>query len=196
MQGGLGIGLTLVKSLVALHHGSVEAASDGPGKGSRLTVRLPLIAVPAQDHEIPWTTTREADGPKSFLVVDDNKLQAVSLGMLLESFGHQVKTAHDVAAALAVLEDFVPDLALIDLGLPGELDGCDLARRIRQQPRFAKTVLIAQTGWGRDEDRQRSHAAGFDYHLVKPIDHGQLQRIITGTEPKPPPHQESGGRPD
>ena len=121
---------------------------------------------------------------KKLLVVDDNKMQATSLCVLLEFSGHEVKTAPDGPSALALLADFVPDFALIDLGLPRGMSGHDVARQIRAQPRLDKTILIAQTGWGRDEDREQSSAAGFDYHLVKPIDHDRLQRIIDGKEKK------------
>ena len=111
-------------------------------------------------------------------------MQTKSLGLLLKYNGHEVKVAFDGPSALAILEDFVPDIALIDVGLPHGMSGHDLARHIRAQQRFDKTILIAQTGWGRDEDRERSQAAGFNYHIVKPIDHDQLQRIIDGTESK------------
>ena len=117
-------------------------------------------------------------------MVDDNRVQTKSLGLLLKYSGHEVKVALDGPSALAILEDFVPDLALIDLGLPDGMSGYDLARQIRAQPRFNNTILIAQTGWGRDEDRERSRAAGFNHHLVKPIDHERLHLIIDGKEPR------------
>ena len=181
--GGLGIGLTLVKSLVELHGGSIEAHSEGKNRGSVFSVRLPLmLQAPAQREPESEVKTGTVKKPKSFLVVDDNEMQAKTLSMLLELGGHQVKIAHDGPSALAILKDFVPDVALVDLGLPEGMNGHDLARQIRAQPRFDKTILVAQTGWGRNEDRERSRTAGFDFHLVKPIDHGQLQRIIDGTE--------------
>jgi PAS domain S-box-containing protein len=185
-QDGLGIGLALVRGLVELHGGSVEARSEGVGKGSDFIVRLPIAA--AVDDEIVEDRGNEsavslAAGGKRILVVDDNRVQTKSLGMLLEYDGHEVKVALDGPSALAILEDFVPDLALIDLGLPHGMSGHDLARLIRAQPRFNNTLLIAQTGWGRDEDRERSRAAGFNHHLVKPIDHQRLHLIIDGKEP-------------
>jgi len=183
-QGGLGIGLALVRGLVELHGGSVEARSEGLGKGSVFIVRLPIP--PSVEEE--WVEHSGDDGflniaaaGKRILVVDDNRVQAKSLGILLEYGGHEVKIAHDGPSALAILDGFVPDIALIDVGLPHGMTGHDLARQIRAQQRFDKAVLIAQTGWGRDEDRERSRAAGFDHHIVKPIDHDQLQRIIDGT---------------
>jgi CheY-like chemotaxis protein len=186
-QDGLGIGLALVRGLVELHGGSVEARSEGVGKGSDFIVRLPIAA--AVDEEAVEdrgneSTASIASAGKRILVVDDNRLQTKSLGLLLEYSGHEVKVALDGPSALAILEDFVPDLALIDVGLPHGMSGHDLARQIRAQPRFNHTILIAQTGWGRDEDRERSRAAGFNHHLVKPIDHQRLHLIIDGKEPR------------
>ena len=186
-QDGLGIGLALVRGLVELHGGSVEARSEGVGKGSDFIVRLPIAA--AVDEEVVEdrgneSTVSIASGGKRILVVDDNRVQTKSLGLLLEYSGHEVKVALDGPSALAILEDFVPDFALIDLGLPHGMSGYDLARQIRAQPRFNNTILIAQTGWGRDEDRERSRAAGFNHHLVKPIDHERLHLIIDGKEPR------------
>ena len=185
-QDGLGIGLALVRGLVELHGGSVEARSEGVGKGTDFIVRLPIAA--AVDEELVEDRGDEssvsiASGGKRILVVDNNRVQTESLGILLEYSGHEVKIALDGPSALAILEDFVPDFALIDVGLPHGMSGHDVARQIRAQPRFNNTILIAETGWGRDEDRERSRAAGFDYHLVKPIDHERLHRIIDGKEP-------------
>ncbi|HET7008284.1 MAG TPA: ATP-binding protein, partial [Candidatus Binatia bacterium] len=185
-QGGLGIGLALVRGLVELHGGSIEARSQGAGTGSEFIVRLPIVAV--REEELIEPSANEISpssaATKRILVVDDNRVQTKSLGLLLKYNGHEVKVAFDGPSALAILEDFVPDIALIDVGLPHGMSGHDLARHIRAQQRFDKTILIAQTGWGRDEDRERSQAAGFNYHIVKPIDHDQLQRIIDGTESK------------
>jgi two-component system CheB/CheR fusion protein len=186
-SGGLGVGLTLVKSLVELHGGSVQAHSEGVNRGSVFSVRLPLMAQAPQEEELKVDGQAKPGAEqarKKLLVVDDNKMQATSLCLLLEFSGHEVKSAADGPSALEVLENFVPDYALIDLGLPRGMSGHDVARQIRAQPRLDRTVLIAQTGWGRDEDREQSSAAGFDYHLVKPIDHDRLQRIIDGKETK------------
>ena len=183
-QGGLGIGLALVRGLVELHGGSVEARSEGIGKGSVFIVRLPIPAAVEEErveHSGDDGILSMAAAGKRILVVDDNHVQAKSLGILLGYGGHEVKVAHDGPSALSILESFVPDIALIDVGLPNGMTGHDLARQIRTQQRFDKAILIAQTGWGRDEDRERSRAAGFDHHIVKPIDHDQLQRIIDGT---------------
>jgi CheY-like chemotaxis protein len=184
-QEGLGIGLALVRGLVELHGGSVEARSEGVGKGSEFLVRLPIAAAVEEkfvEHPGDETVPSIASSRKRILVVDDNRVQSKSLAILLEYSGHEVKAAHDGPSAMAILEDFVPDIALIDVGLPHGMSGHDLARQMRAQQRFNNTLLIAQTGWGRDEDRERSQAAGFNYHLVKPIDHDQLQRIIDGDE--------------
>jgi CheY-like chemotaxis protein len=115
--------------------------------------------------------------PKRILVVDDSQVQAKSLGMLVEMMGHQVRIAHDGQSALQLLSEFNPDVALIDVGLPG-MNGYELARRIREQPQFASIMLIAQTGWGREEDREQAREAGFDHHLPKPINHELLERIL------------------
>jgi CheY-like chemotaxis protein len=120
---------------------------------------------------------------KRVLVVDDSRVQAKSLSMLLELMGHEVRLAYDGPSALEVSAEFVPDVALIDVGLPG-MDGYEVARRIREQPDLRHTVLIAQTGWGRDEDREESRLAGFDHHLAKPLDHDLLERILAAPAAK------------
>lgn len=169
-MGGLGVGLTLVRALVELHGGSVDAQSDGDGQGSEFIVRLPVASAPAASTESITTPARPmAEGPnRRILVVDDNRDQAETLAALLGLAGHDVRLAFDGPQALKVLEDFVPDLALVDLGLPG-MDGYELARHVRGRPGLEHVVLVAQTGWGQDEHRRRSRAAGFDDHLVKPV---------------------------
>jgi PAS domain S-box-containing protein len=176
-QGGLGIGLTLVRRLVELHDGSIEARSAGPGKGSEFIVRLPVIKAP-----VPVTPTAvkqsDSQSPKlKILVVDDNRDAAKMLSMLLKLSGHTTHLEHDGEAAVAAAESFRPDLVLLDLGLP-LLSGHDAARRIRSQPWGQSMTLVALTGWGQDEDRRRSSEAGFNYHLVKPVDHAQLNELI------------------
>jgi two-component system CheB/CheR fusion protein len=178
-QGGLGIGLTLVKRLVELHGGRIEARSEGRGKGSEFVVRLPLI-VEASGPKAP-AEADEPPAPKSslrILIVDDNRDSADSLGMLLRIMGNDTRTAYDGQQGLEVAREFRPDVALLDIGLP-KLDGYEACRRIREQPWGKGVVLIAITGWGQEEDRRRSHDAGFDRHLVKPVDPDALMRMLT-----------------
>jgi CheY-like chemotaxis protein/anti-sigma regulatory factor (Ser/Thr protein kinase) len=176
---GLGVGLTLVRKLVELHGGSVEARSAGRNQGSEFIVRLPLVDPPAAKQSsdaLRQTTLR-----KRVLIVDDRVEQTRTLRMLLERMGHEAHVASNGASALRILEEFPCDIALIDIGLQG-MSGYDLARRIRERPKFKGMVLIAQTGWGRDEDRQRSREAGFDHHLVKPIDRRVLGEILANPQ--------------
>jgi signal transduction histidine kinase len=175
-QGGLGIGLTLVRSLVSLHGGSVEARSEGPGRGSELVVRLPLAAglAPLQDSR---DARPAAVAPRRILVVDDNRDAADSLGMLLKFLGADVCTANDGPAALEAFRTYRPSVMLLDIGLP-EMDGYEVARRTRQQPEGGDVTLIALTGWGQEEDRRRSREAGIDHHLVKPVDLGVLEKLL------------------
>jgi two-component system CheB/CheR fusion protein len=179
-RGGLGIGLTLVRSLVQMHGGSVEALSEGPGRGSEFVVRLPLAddaaPEPAAKAAAPPVEAGSA-GPRRILVVDDNPDQAQSLGMLLKLMGHEVRLAYSGPEALQEAAAFVPDVALVDIGLPG-MSGYEVARHIRAQPRLSHLVLVAQTGWGQDEDRRRSQEAGFDYHFVKPVTPEAIEEII------------------
>jgi signal transduction histidine kinase/ActR/RegA family two-component response regulator len=180
-RGGLGIGLTLARHLINLHGGSIEANSEGVGKGSEFIVRLPL-AEPCRElreyrAQAP-APARKSHVLKRILVIDDVHVQATSMAMLLEIMGFEVRIARDGPSALARVQEFLPDAALIDIGLPG-MNGYDLARRIRALPQLKGIVLIAQTGWGRDMDRERSREAGFNYHLTKPIDHQLLEKILT-----------------
>jgi PAS domain S-box-containing protein len=177
-QGGLGIGLTLVKRLVEMHGGSVEARSDGEGQGSEFLVRLPIAlgvseAFTSAESE---STTRQAT--QRILVVDDNKDSADSMAMLLQLTGHEVYTAHDGQQALDLVEQLRPDVVLLDIGLP-TMSGHEVCRRIRQQPWGKDVAFVALTGWGQEEDRRRSQEAGFDGHLVKPVDHTHLLAMLT-----------------
>jgi len=181
-QGGLGIGLSLVKGLVEKHGGTVEAKSDGPGRGSEFVVRLPA---PAAD--LPGTNRRlpAVAGPapaRRVLIVDDNRDAAVSLAAMLDFMGNVTRTAHDGLEALDVAEAFRPDLVVLDIGMP-RLSGYDTARRLREKPWGRDLVLVALTGWGQDEDRRRSRDAGFDSHLVKPIEPGAMERLLAGLGP-------------
>jgi two-component system, sensor histidine kinase len=179
-QGGLGIGLTLVKSLVELHGGSVEARSAGLGQGSEFVVDLPAAAVGVAPTA-PAGARRELPGLR-VMIVDDNVDAADTLGMLLETLGASVRVAHDGAAALALLETFTPDAMLLDIGMP-RLDGYELARRIRSRPEHRHTHLIALTGWGQASDIGQSTIAGFDHHIVKPPDIGRLIDVLSAQGP-------------
>lgn len=169
-QGGLGIGLTLVRNLVELHGGRIEAKSEGLGRGSEFSIRLPLAdANEAQEAGAPVTQSAAATPrPTRVLVVDDNRDSADSLAILLRLQGHDVRIAYDGAAALRAIAEDPPQLALIDVGMPG-MDGLEVARRVRAQPQFRDVTLVAVTGWGQQKDRTASAAAGFDHHLMKPI---------------------------
>jgi len=174
-QGGLGVGLTLVKRLVEMHGGNVIARSEGLGRGSEFVVRLPVVpALPAQDRtaRAPVRTA-----PRRFLVVDDNADSTASLAMLLSMEGHQTCTARDGEEALTAAERFHPDVVLLDLGMP-KLNGFDTARRLREQPGGKDMMLIALTGWGQEEHRRRTKDAGFDDHMVKPVDFDALMSIL------------------
>lgn len=178
-QGGLGIGLTLVKSLVEMHGGSVQARSAGRGKGSEFIVRLPLVPDrhPADPPERPQQSASPLRTHR-VLVVDDNHDAAESMGILLKLLGADVHVAYSGPEALEALPGYRPDVVLLDIGMPG-MDGHEVARRIRQQPELQKVTLIALTGWGQDKDRRESHTAGFDYHLIKPADVDALQALLT-----------------
>jgi PAS domain S-box-containing protein len=176
-NGGLGIGLALVRGIVELHDGSVHADSAGPGLGSTFTIRLPLATdgvctpgpAPAHAHAAP--------SQLRVLVVDDNDDAAATLAMTLELHGCEVRTAPTAALALDVLPGFAPAVALLDIGLP-DMNGYELARRVRQLPAGAAITLIATTGWGQQKDRERAFVAGFDHHLTKPIDFDLLRSYL------------------
>ncbi len=178
-QGGLGIGLSLVRHLVEMHGGRVEARSDGPGKGSEFVVRLPVMLSPEPEPSRP-RVDEDAGGLRyRILVVDDNKDAAISLALLLKMMGHETQTAYDGLEAVAVAEGFRPEVVLLDIGLP-LLNGHDACRSIRKQPWSNGMTFIALTGWGQEEDRRRSKEAGFNFHLVKPVDHTDIERLLSG----------------
>jgi two-component system, chemotaxis family, CheB/CheR fusion protein len=176
---GLGIGLTLVKTLTEMHGGTVEASSDGVGRGSEFVVRLPIAVETEMAPSPPMVTASAAVTPLRILIVDDNRDSADMLAMLLKLTGHETFTAHDGLAAVDAATLVDPDVILLDIGLPG-LNGYEVARRIREQQRETRRpLLVALTGWGQDEDRRRSEEAGFDAHMVKPVDESVLRRVLT-----------------
>jgi CheY-like chemotaxis protein len=180
-HGGLGIGLTLVKRLVEMHGGTVEARSEGPGKGSEFVIRLPLSAeVPVPVAAGP-AAPEAARFPRRVLIVDDNRDAADSLRMLLELLGAEVAVAYDGAGAFDALAAQRPAVVLLDIGMPG-MDGFEVARRIRRDPRYRDVTLIALTGWGQDDIRERARAQGFDHHLTKPADPGFLQDLLSSID--------------
>ena len=179
-QGGLGIGLTLVKNLVEMHGGAVTAHSPGLGQGCEFVVRLPITKqnrVVSQEREVQ--EARPKNTGHRLLIVDDNRDAAESLALLLRLLGHEVQVAHDGAAALRLLATSRPDLVFLDIGMPG-IDGYEVARRIRNTPGNEKVVLAALTGWGQMEDRRRTAAAGFNHHLVKPPEPKALEELLSG----------------
>jgi PAS domain S-box-containing protein len=179
-QGGLGVGLTVVKWLVEMHGGSVEARSEGYGRGSEFVIRLPAVrsVVPERQGEGDDRQARPT-ARRRILVADDNVDAASSLALMLELMGHEVRTTHDGLEAVEVASAFRPDALLLDLGMP-KLSGYDACRRIREQPWGEGVVIVALTGWGQDRDRRRSQEAGFDGHLVKPVEPGALEELLAG----------------
>jgi CheY-like chemotaxis protein len=178
-QGGLGIGLTLVRRLIELHGGTVEAHSAGPGQGSEFEVRLPLLVENGQPTPVLHRSGRTL-GPAScrrILIVEDHADCAATLASLMKYAGHQVRIAHDGPRALEAAEAYNPDLILLDIGLPG-MDGYEVARRLRTMPSMLKVVVVAITGYGQEEDRIRSRDAGIDHHLIKPVDLEALRVLV------------------
>ncbi|HEU4752108.1 MAG TPA: ATP-binding protein, partial [Armatimonadota bacterium] len=177
-QGGLGIGLTLVRSLVELHGGTVSAHSEGTGRGSEFIVRLPRAVHPGDYPSSPLRPEPAQSGdPRRILVVEDNPDAAESLVDLLELWGHAVEVAPTGEAALSLTSTYRPDIVLLDIGLPG-MDGYQVAERLRQQPAPRPGQIVALTGYGQEADRRRSAEAGFDHHLVKPVDPNELRRLL------------------
>jgi CheY-like chemotaxis protein len=183
-EGGLGVGLTLARMLVELHGGTLTGASEGAERGSEFTVRLPLGA-PALGEPGPSRATGQRVTPRRVLVIEDDEDTRDVLRLLLELDGHRVETAADGAHGVALATRSAPDVVLIDIGLPGS-DGYTVARQIRSVL-GPGVLLVAVTGYGREDDRRRAAAAGFDMHLVKPIDYEGVMRLLAGHDRRPDP---------
>jgi len=177
VYGGLGIGLNVAKRLVELHGGTIEAFSDGPGRGTRVTVRLPLSQGSTAHAPGPEATSPTANPARRVMVVDDNEDAARITSLLFESLGHVVRSASSGTEALEIGQAFRPDMALLDIGMPG-MSGYELARRCRQTDWGRDAMLVALTGWGQESDRQKSIEAGFDQHLVKPAGMAALRKLL------------------
>lgn len=188
-QGGLGVGLALVKSLVERHGGSISAASAGPGAGSEFTVRLPRAQGTAPDPALPQQGDAAEGRALDILIVDDNADAADTLAMYLGTVGHQPHVAYEGHGALALAAEAAPDVLLLDIGLP-DIDGYELAQCFRALPQTAHATLIALTGYGQHSDRARSVAAGFDHHLTKPVDVATLLRLLANVSERPSGHGE------
>jgi two-component system CheB/CheR fusion protein len=180
-QGGIGIGLTLTRKLVELHGGTVTASSAGPGRGSEFVVRLPACQDARSAVKTDMFHEAVAAPRRRVLIVDDNVDSALSLGMLLKLQGHQIQTANDGATALRIVAQFDPQIMFLDLGMP-VIDGYEIARRLRERPESKKLFLVALTGWGQDDDRRRTREAGFNAHVVKPIQSAELQSLLAGLD--------------
>ena len=176
-QAGLGVGLTLARRLVQLHGGELSVHSEGPGRGSEFVVRLPLVPAAPPSQPRPQAQALAAPVARRILIADDNVDYASSMGQLLQAKGHDVRVVHDGAEALQTALHFQPDVAFLDIGMP-RIHGYELARRLRAQPPTARCLLVAVTGWGQEDDRRRAREAGFDRHLVKPVELPQVEAII------------------
>ena len=181
-QGGLGIGLALVKQLVDLHHGSVFATSPGPSKGSTFTIRLPAAKVPQlAASSLMKPHQQELNAERRILVVDDNVDGASTLAFMLGLSGHKTRTAFSGSEALNVSSEFLPEIVFLDIGLP-DMTGYEVARRLRADDRWQDLILVALTGWGSESDLSRSKHAGFDMHLTKPVDPCVFDDVIARFE--------------
>ncbi|MEP7083229.1 MAG: chemotaxis protein CheB [Betaproteobacteria bacterium] len=183
-RGGLGIGLALVRQLVEMHGGSIEGFSEGLGRGSEFVVRLPGVIDNPEPRPVvaPAATELSQISGRRILVVDDNPDSAESLAMLLQLTGNETRIAHDGIEAVAAAAEFLPEVVLLDIGMPG-MNGYDAARAIREQPWGRRMMLVAMTGWGQPEDRKRSKDAGFNTHLVKPVDFAALSKLLAEVQP-------------
>jgi len=177
-QGGLGIGLTLVRRLVELHGGTINAQSEGPGKGSEFIVRLPITATTAKIAKTPHADAKPAQPKRRILVVDDNKDSGETMSLLLRTRGHDVREARDGLQAVEAAAQFMPDIILMDVGMP-KMNGYDATRRIRELPHGKDILIVALTGWGQAGDVQQSVEAGCSAHLVKPVDFAALEQLVS-----------------
>jgi CheY-like chemotaxis protein len=183
-EGGLGIGLSLAKRLVEMHNGRIDLRAGPHGKGTEVEVRLPTttppvgVAVAASAARDPAAGQRR----RRVLVADDNRDSAQTLAMVLDVMGHETRLANDGLQAVAIAAEFEPDIVLLDIGMP-KLNGYEACRQIRAQPWARDVVMVAVTGWGHDEDRRRSKSAGFDLHLVKPLDPVEVERMMRDLQP-------------
>jgi CheY-like chemotaxis protein len=175
-RGGLGLGLALVKGLVEMHGGSVRASSSGVGQGSEFVIRLPL-----SEQEQTADSRRPAtahEGPVRVLIIEDNRDAAESLRMVLELRGYEAAVAHAGQAGLDLAREFRPAVVLCDIGLPGGMDGHDVARALRADAELCSTLLVALSGYGQEEDQRKARQAGFDHHLTKPASLDEIQKVL------------------
>jgi CheY-like chemotaxis protein len=180
-EGGLGIGLALAKGLMQLHHGTLEVRSEGAGRGSEFTATLPRKTSSAAPEQVSPVTAAPALR-RRVLVADDNKDAADSLAILLRMEGYDVAVVYDGGQAVAAIDSFRPEVAVLDIGMP-ELDGYEVANRIRQGPAAESISLIAVTGWGQALDKARASAAGFNHHFTKPVELEQLAATLCSSKP-------------
>jgi len=194
-QSGLGIGLALVKYLVEMHDGTVHVESEGRGKGSSFTIRLPVATDTFEAVAPSVPEVDVGDRQQKILIVDDNVASAQTIGWMLELSGYTPMLAHDGLQTLEIARQYLPDTILLDIGLPG-MNGYDVCRELRKDPAFKDTVIIAQTGWGQKRDRDMAMAAGFDHHLVKPIGLDEITKLLSETAKSRSGHRSGDGNGD